>query len=67
VDELKKEIEKRDISIKEWEEKYIIEMKEKYKLQIKLSLLRKDDESGDEEVKDKEKEQLEEKLHKLEE
>ena len=30
-------------------------MKEKYKLQIKLSLLRKDDESGDEEVKDKEK------------
>ena len=67
MDELKKEIEKRDISIKEWEEKYIIEMKEKYKLQIKLSLLRKDDESGDEEVKDKEKEQLEEKLHKLEE
>ena len=66
MDELKKEIEKRDISIKEWEEKYIIEMKEKYKLQIKLSLLRKDDESGDEEVKDKEKEQLEEKLHKLE-
>jgi hypothetical protein len=56
VDELKKEIEKRDVSIKEWEEKYIIEMKEKYKLQIKLSLLRKDDESGDEEVKVKEKE-----------
>jgi hypothetical protein len=44
------------VSIKEWEEKYIFEMKEKYKLQIKLSLLRKDDESGDEEVKEKEKE-----------
>lgn len=41
-------------------------MKEKYKLQIKLSLLRKDDESGDEDLKEKEKEELEQKLNHLE-
>ena len=59
VEDLKHELEQRDISIKEWEEKYIFEMKEKYKLQIKLSLKRKDEESGDEESKEKEKSELE--------
>ncbi len=52
-------MEKRDNLIKEWEEKYILEMKEKYKLQIKLSLLRKDEESGDEEAKEKEMHEIE--------